>query len=87
MPFKPPLTRSDLQAIHARSPGNADVQVLLWEIKRLRAIVLRADQLQRSVGGLGGGLGGGADIILNALRDEIKDEPCIAESPKIVLSK
>jgi hypothetical protein len=39
-----------------------------------------AHQLQRSIDGLGGG----ADIILNMLRDEIKNEPRIAESPKLM---
>jgi hypothetical protein len=37
------------------------------------------DQLQRSVDDLGGGAG----IILNALGEEIKNEPCIAESPRL----
>jgi hypothetical protein len=79
MLFKPPLTELDLHAIQERNRDNSDVITLLWEIKRLRAIVLRADQVQRSVSGLGGR----ADIILNALREEIKNEPCIAESPKL----
>lgn len=65
MPFNPPLTRAQLQEIQARNPDNADVRALLWEIKRLRAIVVRADQLQRSISG---DLAGGAGIILTALR-------------------
>jgi ADP-dependent phosphofructokinase/glucokinase len=55
------------------------VRELLWEIHRLRAIVLRADQLQRSLGQMGGGVG----IVLGALREELKGEPCIAEVPRL----
>jgi hypothetical protein len=80
MLFKPPLTLSDLQAIQERNRDNADVFTLLWEIKRLRAIVLRADQLQRSIDGLGGGAG----MILTALRDELKDEPVVEELRKLM---
>jgi hypothetical protein len=79
MLFKPPLTELDLQAIQERNRDSPDVITLLWEIKRLRAIVLRADQLQRSIDGLGGGAG----MILNALRDELKGEPVINELPKL----
>lgn len=74
---KPPLTKADLQDIQRRRMGDEDVYRLLWEIHRLRSIVLRADQLQRSIGDLGGGPG----IVLKALRDELKDEPCVKEFP------
>jgi hypothetical protein len=53
--------------------------MLLWEIARLRALIVRADQLQRSLGALAGGPG----IILGALRDELEDEPCISEFPRL----
>jgi hypothetical protein len=39
-----PLADEDLAAIRARSPS-ADTRTLLWEIRRLRALVLRADLL------------------------------------------
>lgn len=42
----PPLTKADLKAIQDRNPGSPDVRGLLWEIKRLRATILYADQLQ-----------------------------------------
>lgn len=73
--FKPPLTKDDLLAIQTRGQGNADVRTLLWEVKRLRAMVLRADQLQRALGPLGGGPGD----ILHAMRLDLKMEPCVQE--------
>lgn len=79
MPTKPPLTRADLKAIWGRSAGSPDAQALLWEIKRLRAIVLRADQLQRALGEMGGAQG----MMLNSLRAELEGEPCIAEFPRL----
>jgi hypothetical protein len=63
MRFKRKLTRTELQAIQARNDSE-DVKTLLWEIARLRALALRADQLQASLGNLAGGPG----LILSALR-------------------
>lgn len=74
MPFKPPLTRQQLIEIRDRNKGNKDVSALLWEIKRLHAIVLRADQLQRSLRNVGD-----ATIILSTLREELEGDPIIAE--------
>lgn len=54
MGFKPPLTKETLRAIQDRNPESADVRALLWEIKRLRALALRTDQLQRMLGTLPG---------------------------------
>jgi hypothetical protein len=79
MRHKPPLTKSQLQEIQERRKGDEDVRALLWEIHRLRSIVLRADQLQRSLDSVGGGPG----IVLQALRDELKGEPCVKEFPKL----
>ncbi|WP_313377953.1 hypothetical protein [Achromobacter insolitus] len=45
MPFKDPLTFADLRAIRERQPWNADVLSLLWEVKRLRAAMLRLHQM------------------------------------------
>lgn len=73
--FKPPLTRAQLQEIQERNKGNADVFALLWEIKRLHEIALRADQLQRSLSD-----GGAPRIVLSALRSELKDDPIIADA-------
>lgn len=82
MRFKRKLTRAELQGIQARNDSE-DVKTLLWEIARLRAIALRADQLQASLGNLAGGTG----LILSALRAELKDEPCIAEQVRLDLGR
>jgi hypothetical protein len=79
MGFRAPLTKAQLREIGLRrDPG--DIAALLWEIKRLRATVLRADQLQRV---LGTGSGGAVGIVLEGLRQDLKDEPCITESPRL----
>lgn len=79
MPFKPPLTRDDLVAIQDRNPGNADVRALLWEVKRFRALALYVDQLQRIVGTLPGQQGD----ILESIRKQLEDEPCVKEFPRL----
>jgi hypothetical protein len=79
MSFKQPLTKDQLKAIQDRNLDSADVRALCWEVARLRALLLRADQLQRSLGNLAGGPG----IVLSAFRNEIKDEPCLREFPRI----
>jgi hypothetical protein len=46
--FDPPLTTEQLHDIGVRrDPG--DIIPLLWEIKRLRALVLRADQVVKGI--------------------------------------
>ena len=55
---------------------------LLWEIKRLQAIVRRAYQLEQSLGSHEGGTS--TCMILRCLRDEIADEPCLEEDKKLV---
>ena len=68
-----PMTAEQLREIGQRKDP-ADIVPLLWEIHRLRALVLRADQLQK-------GLGEAApsQIILTVFRQELEGEPCIAE--------
>lgn len=79
MNFRAPLTRAQLHDIGVRKdPG--DINALLWEIKRLRALVLRIDQLQRSLS-----VGGGPGILLQALRNDLTGEPCIEEQPRMAL--
>jgi hypothetical protein len=51
------------------------VRALLWEIHRLRAIALRADQLLRSLSGPVGSLG----FLADALRRELENEPAVLE--------
>jgi len=77
MSFKPPLPTDQLRAIQDRNLDSADVRTLLWEIKRLRSVVLYADQLQRMLSTLPGPQG----AILDTLRDKLKDEPCVKEFP------
>lgn len=60
-----------------RNPDLADVRVLLWEIKRLRGLVLRADQLTKVLGNMGRAQG----MILDGLRAELEGEPCVAQFP------
>ncbi|HBI67801.1 MAG TPA: hypothetical protein DDZ22_01905 [Massilia sp.] len=79
MGFKPPLTREQLVEIQDRNPGSADVRALLWEVKRMRALVLYADQLQRMLGTLPGPQG----AILDTLREKLKGEPCVSEFPRL----
>jgi hypothetical protein len=82
MAFKPPLTRDQLVQIQERNKDSAVVFTLLCEIKRLRAVVLQADQLQRSIE-----VEGGPGMVLQALRNTLKDEPCVKEFPKLDLGR
>lgn len=85
MRFKPALTKETLQAIQERNPRcrvdqqSDDLYAALWEIHRLRAIVLRADQLQRAYGEPV--FGGGLSLVLQAFRDNMAREPCVLEMP------
>ncbi len=79
MGFKPPLTKETLIEIQERNLGSVDVRTLLWEVKRLRALALYADQLQRMLGTLPGPQG----AILDTLREKLKDEPCVNEFPRL----
>ncbi|OBV39786.1 hypothetical protein [Janthinobacterium psychrotolerans] len=47
--FRKALTTVELVEIRLSS-DSADMRAVLWEIKRLRAIVSRADKLERSLG-------------------------------------
>jgi hypothetical protein len=76
--IRPKLTRTDLRKLWLSNP-TPEVQTLLWEIKRLRAIVLRADQLVRTLGPLGGAQG----MMRDGLRAELEGEPCVEEFPRL----
>lgn len=52
------------------------MRALLWEIKRLRAMALYVDQLQRMVGTLPGQ----QEDILEVLRRMLTDEPCVSDN-------
>lgn len=73
MPFKLPLTFDELHLIGERNRGNKDVVALLWEIKRLQSMVLRLDQLARSVPHEAGGTG----LIAKAAAAECAREPVV----------
>jgi hypothetical protein len=79
MGFREPLTTDQLREIQERNSTSADVRALLWEIKRLRSVVLFADQLQRMLTTLPGPQG----AILSTLRSKLKDEPCVKEFPRL----
>lgn len=79
MRFKPPLTKDELQAIQARNLDSPDIHAALWEIARLRSLVLYMDQLQRMLGTLPGQQGD----LLESIRQKLADEPCVKEFPKL----
>jgi hypothetical protein len=79
MRFKPPLTRADLVAIQERNPESTDVRALLWEVKRFRALTLYVDQLQRILGTQPGPQGD----VLQAIRAQLEEEPCVKEFPRL----
>ena len=79
MQFKPPLTQDTLREIQTRNLESADVRALLWEIKRLRALALYMDQLQRMIGTLPGQQGD----VLEILRRMLTEEPCVKEFPRL----
>jgi hypothetical protein len=79
MRWKEPLTKNDLRDIQERNMDSADVRALLWEIARLRGIMLYADQLQRLISTLPGPQG----QVLESLRSTLLTEPCVLEFPRL----
>jgi hypothetical protein len=77
MQFKPALTTAELHDICVRQDV-ADINRLLWEIRRLRIIALRADQFVS----LSGAAGGTAGMIRDSLKHELDAEPCVVEDRK-----
>lgn len=71
--FKPPMTAAHLRVIGQRRDA-ADILPLLWEIKRLRALVLRADQVMqgRTPG----------NFIEDVFRRELVGEPVLEEQKR-----
>ncbi|MFY3138030.1 hypothetical protein ACOTFF_15675 [Achromobacter xylosoxidans] len=75
MPFRNPLTTEQLRAIRERQPWNPDVIDLLWEIKRMRSMLLRLHQVS-------GDLKRPASIvgeIYDDLMAALAVEPCVVE--------
>ncbi|AOB32235.1 hypothetical protein AKI39_18200 [Bordetella sp. H567] len=93
MPLRPPLTRDDLTRIRARyevTPDRApcsyqdavvwhDVIALLHEIKRLRAMLLRAEQLRERFPKPGNCL----DQVWEKFQHDLAAEPCVRELGQI----
>lgn len=75
MPFRPPLTHDQLREIRKRQPLNADVIALLWEIRRMRGMMLRAYQLHSDTRRPAGVLANCWDEFDALLRAE----PCVVE--------
>ncbi|MGB3819318.1 hypothetical protein [Achromobacter pulmonis] len=75
MPFRNPLSAEQLRAIRERQPWNPDVIALLWEVKRLRSVLLRLHQVS-------GDLKRPASLmgeIYDDLMAGLADEPCVIE--------
>ena len=72
--FRKPLTTVELVEIRLRSDSR-DMRAVLREIMRLRAIVSKADQLERSLGPTDGEV----EMIHDVLRAELDEEPSVAE--------
>ncbi|MFY1961341.1 hypothetical protein [Achromobacter xylosoxidans] len=75
MPFRNPLTTEQLRAIRERQPWNPDVIDLLWEIKRMRSMLLRLHQVS-------GDLKRPASLvgeIFDDLMAAVATEPCVME--------
>lgn len=69
--FKAPMTADLLREIGLRRDA-ADIIPLLWEIKRLRALVLRADQIMQRISH--------GDFLEETFRRELEGEPVLEEA-------
>ena len=83
MPSKPrfpPLTSDQLRAIWQRAPIAA-VRLLLWEIHRLRALVLRANDFVRMATYYKAEqrMDTTSRSLLEGLRESLKEEPVVKE--------
>lgn len=70
-----PSARAELRAIRERQPDNADILALLWEIKRMRSLLLRLDQVSCDLRRPSGLMGD----IYDELMQHISAEPCVVE--------
>lgn len=75
MPFKAPLTTDQLRAIRERQPWNPDLIALLWEIKRMRSMLLRLHQVSGDLKRPASLVGEIYDDLMAALAVE----PCVVE--------
>lgn len=76
--MRPPLTREHLIAIRDRNRGQEDVEALLWEVKRLRAVVLRShDYFRQSP------TSSIARTLHETMLQVLEAEPVVKEQPKL----
>jgi len=73
-----PLARAQLRDAWAQNP-TPTTKLLLWEIHRLRALVLRANDLVRSVSTYDRGLDSTTQALLKGLRAALANEPVVRE--------
>ena len=75
-----PLTSDQLRAIYEASPTPA-VRRLLWEIHRLRATILAADQLnQRLIETCAAArMDTTTQLLIGSLQERLRDEPVVRE--------
>lgn len=72
----PRHTKAQLRTIYERNPC-PEVRELLWEIHRLRVLLLRADQLQKA---MASHCARSTQLVLEIFRLELQGEPCVEES-------
>lgn len=77
MSFRPPLSTALLHEMALRRDAH-DIIALLWEIKRLRGLVLRANQVIRELPERAGPCG----IVQESLRKDLLIEPCVMDEEK-----
>lgn len=81
-PMPPSLTSEELRIIQReeRKQRSPAVRRLLWEVFRLQAIALRADQLLRSLGSDPVSLDfNSTDIVADCLREDLAELPVVKE--------
>lgn len=77
--YPAPLSAIQLRALYRRN-RSPEVRALLWEIARLHTLVRRADQLLSCFpASAGTSTATALDIVIGALRSELKGEPCLEE--------
>jgi hypothetical protein len=76
--MKDPLTREQLRVIQDRNPNSADVRALLWEIKRMRALLLRSHDYFRQAP-----TSSIARTLAESMLQELEKEPVVKEQPRL----
>lgn len=77
MSYRPPLTAAKLAELYDQNPA-PEVLDLLWEIRRLRATILRADQIRRVLRHCPAGV---PNVLWEAFQHELDAEPCLSDPP------